>query len=72
MTQSTTKTSPPTINFPTINMVITSIDLGEIVGTILIANVKTSTKIKGIKFCKNIMKKMVVNDQQQKHWKQQT
>jgi hypothetical protein len=53
-------------------MIITSIYLGEIVGTILIANVKTSTKIKGIKFCKNIMKKMVVNDQQQKHWKQET
>jgi hypothetical protein len=34
-------------------MVITSIDLGEIIGTILIANVKTSTKIKGIEFCNN-------------------
>ncbi len=53
-------------------MAITSIDLGEIIGTILIANVKTSTKIKGIQFCKNIMKNMLVNDQQQKHWKQQT
>jgi len=48
---------PPTINLPTIDILITSIDLGEIVGTILIANVKNSTKINDIKFCKNIMKR---------------